>query len=153
MPLGHGRRKRNGAQRLEEIWNDVFQALHLENNLQNEPSPERHIFGWPQKAVITYHNPSWQWAVLTHNLSFVWANWVAGVRFSLLCCSQQQKGSFVTPTQFNYIHFEPHGYSLHCTTGRKCGQHTPNTSPQLFLFDLQHFKGPQAARVETEVYA
>lgn len=35
MPLGHGRRKRNGAQRLEEIWNDVFQALHLENHLQN----------------------------------------------------------------------------------------------------------------------
>lgn len=64
-----------------------------------------------------------------------------------------EKGSFVTPTQFNYIHFEPHRYSLHCTTGRKCGQHTPNTSPQVFLFDLQHFKGPQAARLETEVHA
>lgn len=75
--------------------------------------------------------------MLTHILSFVWANWVAGVRFCLLCCSQQQKGSFVTPTQFNYIHFEPHRYSLHCTTGRKCGQHTPNTSFSLWPSTFQ----------------
>lgn len=58
-----------------------------------------------------------------------------GSDFSLVCSSQQQMGSFVMLSQSNYTHFESHHtYSLHSATGRKCGQHTFYSSPQVFLF-------------------